>query len=263
MLTLPIPQNLEAALKIYRLTGDVNIKRPAGTSSLQRRETVKLSDVLAIPAGGKVEILDSDSRRIFASTGHGTYSVADIITNAKVHASEVTRRTNSQVIAAVKDNAASQRSRFGKAGISLHETDADINGLMSLPEGVTYLAYLMTIPPTEEYDDHNDIVLMRRDFSDSDDTFNFAMFNTLEKPLYINIIDQQPDGEISLYFQENPIAKPRGETLIPEYRYLLPVETHGYIVIASEKNFTTDEVKRLLDSSHTPESDFYFSLLRI
>ncbi|MDE6693319.1 MAG: hypothetical protein K2K05_08030, partial [Muribaculaceae bacterium] len=128
---------------------------------------------------------------------------------------------------------------------------------------VSYLAYLMAIPSTDEYDSRNDIVLMRRDFSESDDTFNFAVFNTLEQPLYFNIIDQQPNGMINMYFQENPIAKPRGETLIPEYRYLLPVDTHGYIVVASDKDFTVDDVKRLLDSSYTPEGNFYFSLLRI
>lgn len=210
-----------------------------------------------------MEILDSDSRRIFTSTGEGTFAVKDIIAKAKATASEITDRTNRQVLAAVKDNAASQRSRFGKSGVSRHETDAGINGLIALPEGVSYLSYLMGISPTDEYDSDNDIVLMRRDFSESDDTFNFAVFNTLDQPLYINIIDQKPDGELSMYFQENPIASPRGETLIPEYRYLLPVDTHGYIVIASDKDFSLTDVKRLLDSNYTPDQDFFFSLLRI
>lgn len=260
---LTTPQNIDAALKIYRLSGDVKIKQPSGLSVLQRRDAVKPSDKLVIPAGSKVEILDSESRRIYTSTGQGTFSVKDIIAKAKAAASEVTRLTNSQVVAAVKDNAESQRTKYGNTGVSRHETDADLNGLMALPDGMSYLAYLMSIPPTANYDNHNDIVLMRRDFSDSDDTFNFAVFNTLDEPLYVNIIDQKPDGELSLYFQDNPLIRPRGETLVPEYRYLLPVETHGYIVIASDKNFTLEEVKRLLDPSHTPATNFYFSLLRI
>ncbi len=61
---LTTPQNIDAALKIYRLSGDVKIKQPSGLSVLQRRDAVKPSDKLVIPAGSKVEILDSESRRI-------------------------------------------------------------------------------------------------------------------------------------------------------------------------------------------------------
>lgn len=125
------------------------------------------------------------------------------------------------------------------------------------------LSYLMGLSTDDTYDDTNDVILMRRDYSDSDDTFNFAVFNTLDRPLYINIIDQHPAAGLQLYFKENPIIKPRTETLIPEYRYLLPVDTTGYIVIASDTNFTLDDVKRLLDSSYSPKQDFFYSLLRI
>ncbi|MDE6693258.1 MAG: hypothetical protein K2K05_07715, partial [Muribaculaceae bacterium] len=75
----PLPQNLDAALKIYRLSGNVKIKQPSGLTLLQRRDGVKPSDVLVIPDGSKVEILDTDTRRIFTSTGQGTFSVKDII----------------------------------------------------------------------------------------------------------------------------------------------------------------------------------------
>lgn len=250
-------------MKVYRLTGDVKIKQNSGLSLLHRRAVVNPSDQLIIPENGKVEILDETSRRIYSSLIQGSFSVKDIIEMAKKNSSEITKITNEQVLIAVKDNAATQRDRFGKTGASWHETDADLSGLISLPEGVTYLAYLMAMSPTEEYDNCNDVILVRRNRSEEDDTFNFSVFNTLEQPLYINIIDQKPTDEINLYFQESPLVNPRRETQIPEYRYLLPESITGYIVIASDKPFSIKDVKQLLDSSNTPENNFYFSLLRI
>lgn len=190
-------------------------------------------------------------------------SVKSLLDKAVNDASAVTRKTNSKVLAAVTENAGAQRNRYGTAGLSIHETDRFSQGLVALPPGVTYLSYLMGLSTDDTYDDTNDVILMRRDYSDSDDTFNFAVFNTLDRPLYINIIDQHPAAGLQLYFKENPIIKPRTETLIPEYRYLLPVDTTGYIVIASDANFTLDDVKRLLDSSYSPKQDFFYSLLRI
>ena len=248
--------------KIYRLQGDVTVIHEGETHKAQRRETLLPTDRLLIPDGGKVEILDSDSRRIYTSTRSGKTTVKSLIADAKEDASSLTRKTNEKMLAAVVANASTQAGGFQASGLSIHETNGPSSGIV-LPAGVSLLGYLMALSAGEAYDDTNDIVLMRRDYSESDDTFNFAVFNTLTRPLYVNIIDQCPDGDPRLYFEENPIAKPRSETLIPEYRYLLPIDQTGYIVIASDKDFTVDDVKRLLDSDYTPDADFFFSLLRI
>lgn len=261
-ITLLITPDARAVLKIYRLQGDVALTRGSQTHKAERRETVLPTDRLSIPAGGKVEVLDSDSRRIYSSKGSGSTTVKALVDNARRDASSVTRKTNEQIIAAVAASASNQTGGFQSSGLSIHETNGPSSGIV-LPVGMSLLSYLINLPEGQSYDDSNDIILMRRDYSESDDTFNFAVFNTLPRPLYVNIIDQRADGEPSLYFEENPIAKPRTETLIPEYRYLLPIDQTGYIVIASDKNFTIEDVKRLLDSDYTPDSDFFFSLLRI
>lgn len=258
------PLSLEASLKVYRLTGNVTVKKSSGSASLQRRDILDPASILMIPAGGKVEILDSDTRRIYSSTITGQVSVKKIIEKAMDDASALTRKTNSQVLTAVRDNASAQRGRYGKSGVSRHETDAALSGLIALPDGVSYLAYLMGLAPSDQYDGRSDIILMRRDYTEGDDTFNFAVFNTLDRPLYVNVIDQNPQGgDISLYFNENPLVNPRGETLIRQYRYLLPVNDSGYIIIASEADFTVDDVKKLLECDRDSGQNFYFSLLRI
>lgn len=231
---------------------------------LQRRDDVKSSDVISIPASSRIEILDTDSRRIYSSTRSGEMSVDRLIADAKKDASSLTRKTNGKILSAVTDNAGQKVSGYGATGLSHHEADGVLNGLIVLPDSVSLLCYLMNLPPDLEYDDRADVILMRRDYEDGDDTFNFSVFNTLSSPLYVNVIDQKPsDGRIRLYFDESPIAGARCETLISQYRFMLPEEEAGYIVIASPQPFTMADVKRLLDVSFSPSRDFYISLLRI
>lgn len=256
--------NLEATLRVYRLKGNVTVSTSGTARKVQQRDEIKPSDILNIPDGGSIEILDSDSHRIYSSTTTGSTSVKVLLDKAADDASAITRKTNKKVLAAVAGNAASQRTRYGASGLSLHETDGVSCGLIALPSGISYLSYLMSLSAEDSYDDRHDIILMRRDYSENDATFNFAVFNTLDRPLYVNVIDQHStDGNVTLYFRENPVTTPRSETLIPQYRYLLPVDRTGYIVIASDKDFTLDDVKLLLDDGYVPENDFFFSLLQV
>lgn len=236
----------------------------SGKTVLQRRADLNTNDVISIPSGASVDILDTDSRRIFSSTKSGVTTVAGLIADAKKDASSLTRNTNRKLMSAVADNADTKVSGFGATGLSRHETDGELSGLTAIPEGVSLLSYLMNFPDDKEYDDMADVILMRRDYEEGDDSFNFSVFNTLDIPLYFNVIDQKPwDNNLSFYFEENPMAAPRKETLIPQYRFILPEEQTGYIVIASPFPFYLEDVRKLLSPSFSPSQDFYISLLRI
>lgn len=253
-----------ASLKVYKLKGNVTKKTRSGKTVLQRRTDVNTNDVISIPPGASVDILDTDSRRIFSSTKSGETTVAGLIEDAKKDASSLTRNTNRKLLSAVADNANTKVSGYGAAGLSHHQTDGVLSGLTALPEGVSLLSYLMNFPDEKEYDDMADVILMRRDYEEGDDSFNFSVFNTLDTPLYVNVIDQNPsDNNLSFYFEENPMAAPRKETLIPQYRFILPDEQTGYIVIASPSPFSLEDVRKLLSPSFSPSQDFYISLFRI
>lgn len=59
------------------------------------------------------------------------------------------------------------------------------------------------------------------------------------------------------------MVSPRSETLLPQYRFLLPESETGYIVIASPSPFALSDVRQLLNPDYSPKQDFYLSLLRI
>lgn len=263
--TLTVSLTADAALKVYRLKGNVTRTAASGKSgALTRRETVAKSDMLSIPAGGSVEILDTQTQRLYASVATGKMSVADLMSRADRDAASVTAKTNDKILRAVGDNARERRASFGAAGLSLHQTDAVLNTPEALPPGTSFLSYLMNLDPAVEFEGSNDVVLLRRDYGDGDTSFNFSVFNTLTEPLYVNVIPQQPAyGALTFLFGDNPLVSPRSETLFPQYRFLLPESKTGYIVIASPSPFTLSDAERLLDPDHTPKQDFYLSLLRI
>lgn len=253
-----------ASLKIYKLKGKVTKNVTSGKKSVQKRELVNPSDMLYIPSDASVDILDTDTRRIYSSTKSGYTTVEGLIKDAKNQSSSVTRNTNGKIMSAVADNAQTKVSGFGATGLSRHETDGVLSGLTSLPAGVSLLSYLMDYPVDKKYNDIADVILMRRVYKDGNDTFNFSVFNTLDTLLYVNVIDQKPSGgKMKLFFDESPVVTPRSETLIPQYRFMLPDEETGYIIIASPEPFTIRDVRNLLNASFSPSQDFYISLLRI
>lgn len=226
-----------------------------------KREPVGESDLLTIPRSAVISILDTDNNRVYSSLSQGTITVKKLIKNAINNASNVTLATNDVALTNIKDNGTRRPDRPGRGGVSIHEANAVIHAPVDLPKGMSYLQYLRSLGD-KEYNDEYDAILLRRDINNDDDTFNFAVFNTLREPLYFNIIQQRTDREPELHFLDNPIALPRTQTIVEEYLYLVPDYKDGYIVVASDKDFTIEDVKKLLDPDYEPNADFYFTLLR-
>lgn len=255
---------LEASLKVYRIKGDITMRSGNTWKPLQRRAIIGSADMLRIPADARIDILDTDTRRLYSSVSSGDISVKALISAATADAADMTRKTNRRILASVSENGAARKSRYGSTGLSMHDTDAGTNSLASFDPSSPYLLQLMKLHPDSVYNDYSDIILIRRDIAKDDDTFNFAVFNTLDIPLYINIINQNDSGDINFYFNENPLVNPRGETVITGYMYILPEEPSGYIVIASDKPFSADDIRSMIKGdSPSTGGDFFYSLLRI
>lgn len=252
---------MDAALKVYRISGDVMVKTKTGIRKAERRETVLPVDELMIPDGGSVEILDSETHRIYVSAKTGNMTVKNLVEDAQEQASSVTKRTNKKVLDAIADNAAARRNSYSVGGISIHETDAVMHAPLVCPDSVSYLTYLMTLQQDNDGEDMFDIILMRRQSQEDEEAFNFSVFNTLAKPLFYNVIDIRDGNSSELYFPRNPIARPKKESIASEYRFLPDDEIKGYIVIASEKDFTKEDMEKLMQPGYDPDEEYFFSLL--
>lgn len=255
-----------ALLQIYRVKGKVTVTSGKNKWQAQRRAKVVPSDLLAIPAGGSVDILDSESHRIYSSTKSGKMTVKDLIKKAKDHAANITRNINRKVIDAVIDNASPKRSSYDDIGVTLHETDAVLPSLVDIPEDMSYLAYLMSA--SNDPDSlHQSFISLSRINIESDErheeAFNFAISSSARKPLYFNVIAKGNDNEIRLLLPVNPIANPQSSTTANEYVFFPDSDTKGYIGIASDSDFSIDDVRHLLDNDYRPEATFYLTTLTV
>ena len=255
-----------ATLQIYKVKGNVTIRSKAKTVKAERRATVAPTDLLSIPAGDAVGILDSETHRIYSSIGYGNMTVKALIEKAESHAADITRNINRKVIAAVADNAGQKKNGYEAMGMAVHETDAIAYPPVILPEDMSYLAYLLA-NATDPDSKHQSYISLKKhpvytgEDDEDDGAFNFAVHNSMRQPLYFNIIPQREDDDISLFFAQNPVAMPKSETIATEYTYLPDENERGYIVIASDIDFTIDDVKRLLEAGYDPEDDYYLSIL--
>lgn len=254
-----------AELLIYKVKGDVFVRSNAKKVKAERRSIVSPYDMLTIPSGGAVDILDSRSHRIYSSLESGNMTVKTLMQKAEAQASSITKNINKKVIAAVADNASNKKSGYEAMGMTIHETDAIACPPLTISDGTSYLAYLLA-NPTEPDSAHQSYIslkkqLIERPEGEDDGAFNFVVHNSLRQPLYFNVITKAGDDDISLYFPQNPIAAPKSETVAAEYTYLPDNNISGYVVIASDVDFSVDDVKRLLEADFDPDDDYYLSVL--
>lgn len=251
---------LNAALLVYRIKGDVRLINGSRSTLLQRHAELRGTDVLNIAADAVVEILDSDTKRIYSSTHGGRMSVDELVKAAKADAASVTRKTNGRILSAFNEKTQAGRQRYERTGLSAHNTEGGIVDAAVADGSIPYLRRLIQLAPNEEYGGQNDMILLRRNRADDKGSFSFAVFNTFRAPLYVNVIDQSDEG-LNFYFGENAIAAPRSETVFEEYRYVFPDVDTGYIVIGSDKDFTHADVLGILEGKPV-EGNFFYSLLR-
>ncbi len=254
-----------AALQIYKVKGGVTVISKAKTKKAERRATVAPTDLLSIPKGGAVDILDSQTHRIFSSIGTGKMTVKALMEKAESHAADITRNINRKVMAAVAENADQKRTGYDAMGMTVHETDAIAHPPVELPEGMSYLSYLLANVKDTESTHQSYIALKTLSVAgedvDFETPFNFVLHNSMRQPLYFNVIEKDNDNGIRLYFPQNPIAAPKTETVATEYIFIPDDDDHTYVAIASDVDFTLDDVKRLLEAGYNPDDDYYLTIL--
>ncbi len=130
---------------------------------------------------------------------------------------------------------------------------------------MSYLAYLLEDAKDPE-STHQAYISLRTlsvagEDIDFETPFNFVLHNSMRQPLYFNIIERNSYNGMQLFFPQNPIAAPKTETVATEYIYLPDVTDHVYVAIASDFDFTLDDIKRLLEVGYNPDDDYYLTIL--
>lgn len=235
----------DAQLTIYSITGDLERLTSTGWVGVSRFDKLTPLTKLRASDGTQFQILDRTTGRLFTSAISGIATVAYLMDLADKNAKSIISNTNRSILAAA-DSRTSSKKRFRSGGLAYHTTDAANSDSMSLKE-------LFEI---ENYSDQTDVVLIRRELTDDDGTFYFAVFNTLDYPVYFNIVSS-PTSPIKFMLPINAVAAPRQETILPEFKYVKNGAS-SYALISSMTDFNSIDVENLIYCS-LPE--FHLSIL--
>lgn len=247
-LLMTVNVDAEEVYRVYSVVGNVYMVKPTGRTLVSRRETVVLSTVLQLSEGAKLQLLAPWSGRLYVTDKAGKYTVKEIIRYADSDASALISKANKRIRESMRSSAQSH-TRFQNTGVVMHATDAVNSDSLSLIQ-------LFQHP---ERSDQTDVVLLRREHNSSDGTFNFAVFNTLDHPVYVNIINS-PTEPIRFLFPDNVLVAPRCETNISQFVFSLSESANSFALISSCKDFSSDDVCGLLT---TARPDFHLSLLTV
>lgn len=259
--------DISAALQIYKVKGNVMVKKGNMNITASRRSNVVGTDLLTIPKDGAVDILDTKSHRIYSSTEPGSMTVETLMKKAESHASDITRNINKKVLSAVAENADQKRKGYEALGMTIHETDAIAHPPVDLPDGVSYLSYLLDNVKDAD-STHQSYISLSRTYCGGDDMeidppYNFVLHNSMRQPLYFNIIEKDEKEGIRLFFPQNPIAAPQTETVASEFTFVPDFSTRSYVAIASDVDFSIEDVKKLLEAGYNPDDDYYLTILTV
>ncbi len=249
--------SMTAQYSLHSASTGVKVKSGTNISLAKVGTTLHSSDRLIIPDGGKVEIINSGNKKIYASTACGEISVFDLVINANKsaqnHASTVANRLNFGKSASSKTSS----TVFREAGMvrrSMAQFDPEAIGMeMDAATMGKYIAAKLVKGAKIESNDSIPIA-----FSHSmnvDCGLEFQLTNNLEYPIYYNVVKvtcgENPTVELSR------LGQPAGcYALLPQQavmrRDLIKVpEGERHLLIMTPCHYdidkVLDEARRALD----------------
>lgn len=206
---------LHAQYTVHSMTDGVQVKSGSTVSPAKVGTTLRGSDHVVIPAGGKVEVLNNGNKKIYTSTVTGEVSVFDLIMNANKsannHAKTVADRLNFG-----KSAASGNATVFKETGMvtrSMAQYDPEALGVEM--DAVTLGRYIAAkLVASDTLPDDNFPVAFTHS-KNTDCGLEFRLVNSLEHPVYFNIIKVVRGDSIAVDISR--LGQPEGSyVLLPQ-----------------------------------------------
>lgn len=256
---------------IYKLTGTVSLKKGSEWSVLQKRDEVKLTDMVRIGEKSEVQILDRTSNRIYKSLQSGEFRIVHIINQARQHSDQIAHQVNKAIFENMKRQNV-QNQTFSRIGATMRGdaeqpavTDSVYCAIRQLIDAI------LQVKPIS-WDAK--LSLVKKKLSDGE--FYFKIENGHEVPLCVNLlrIDRR-DQSASLCFNwgytcdEPYILIPTKQSLsFDDYIFAEQPDEDNivFVLFATQVPFDNQALQLLLksgsDISDMPIATIYCSTLK-
>lgn len=244
---------LSAAIKVHNFSGKVNVERKGSVTALKTGEVLSPADILIIPPGSRLEIINEVSGTIYTSTKDGKMTVSRLMLDAKEQASDKVGSINSHMrfgSASGKNKNERVYVETGMVKRSLGEYDPGAEGKEIDPETLT--AFIRGYINGSRVSTPMPVPVDTRVNTDSVKR-GFTLSNTLDFPIYFNVIKVESDGKVEI----SEIGQPTGSYVlrpgqdISRNDYAPDQNCGRHLIVASHCHYDIDRVLELLNIQPT------------
>lgn len=201
-----------AQYTIHNTTPGVMHKSGSGTTDAVKGAAVRGADFFIIPEGGQVQLLNNGNKKIYSSTGSGEVSVFDIMMNASTaandHIASVAGRLNFG-----KKSGSEARTVFKEKGMvtrSLANYDPEASGVEM--DAATLGRFIASRLMKADSVCCDSFPIRFEHSRNSGCGLSFRLENTLEHPVYFNIIKVTTDGGFAVEISR--LGQPAGSYIL-------------------------------------------------
>lgn len=235
-----------AAYIVHSVSGNVKIEVGGKVSVLTKGMKVKPSDVIDIPADGKLEIYNELDGKIYTSVNHGKLSVIRLMLDATKKASDNSGAVKGQLNVGKSGGDPEARVYMEKGMVKRSETafGSDVENVDV--DSKTLARYVASAVYTGHLDSRVEFpVTIEHERSDSSG-IRFKVVNRRDFPVYFNIL--KITGEESPILEVSELGQPTGcYVVLPEQslsreQYTSPSRHTKHVLILSHARYDIKEV---------------------
>lgn len=251
----------ENVYRIFKTTEGVTLSnREVDGVTVYKRMEVELGDMLHIPQGGKVAILDSNTKQIYYSNSVGDVRVVKIVVDAKKQADEGITAINRQIEASISERKQSGYT-YAVQGATYRGEGVDSQTLQ------VYAALCQVLEKREVGKEKN---MLRLALKGDDMSFHFSLTNLGKKPLFVNVLRLGEKPHVCIQIGHSTgtpyllldAESSRETTEISFAR--LPDAQEEYLLFGSEIPFDSQQLQRLFNEGkrvdNNNQTTIYLSL---
>lgn len=241
--------------KIFKTTEGVTLKDAQGKKvAVSKRMEVALGDVLHIPTGGKVGILENESKQIYYSDITGEVRVVKIIVDAKKQADNSIAAVNRQIINSITEQQ-QQGHNYSIVGAA-HRGEGSDNYTQQV-----YASLYRLIKESKQNPTTSSLNLMLREGEEG--TFYFSLKSHSDKPLFVNVVAITPGSAPRICLQPGQstgtpyiLLNAGGCRELSELPFACELgEEVLYLLFGSEQPFDSRLLQRLFEQGAAPILD--------
>lgn len=201
-----------AQYTIHNTTSGVMHKSGSGTTDAVKGAAVRGADFFIIPEGGQVQLLNNGNKKIYSSTGCGEVSVFDIMMNARTAANDHIASVASRLNFGKKSDSET-RTVFKEKGMvtrSLANYDPEASGVEM--DAATLGRFIASRIMNADSVCSDTFPILFEHSRNAECGLSFRLVNTLEHPVYFNIIKVTTVGGFSVEISR--LGQPAGSYIL-------------------------------------------------